>query len=304
MGDAIITGLAMGVGPREIARNIRLDLAGNLNRALRIARTEIVRASREASREIYKANEDVVGGYMRRSARSERTCAACWAMDGEVYSLDTPLDDHPNGLCYMVPYLPDAADMYNLDDTGVNAFEKLSEEQKRAILGPVKYEGYKQGLFGLKDLVGHTNSEEWGGMLVEKSLKSLLGEEKAKELVTEVLHGENGSGVEKGINQKDFKNGLEFGEATEIIVSGVRVTQERVQHWRDRHPEVKREMEENLINRAIDHPDYVIKSNKDKNTLLNYVIDDDNRWWVVVVNYPEDSDPFIVTIRRAREKGK
>lgn len=190
ISDAIITGIGMGVGPREIARNIRLDMAGDLSRALRIARTEIVRASREASREIYKANPDVVNGYIRRSARSERTCTACWAMDGEIYKLDEPLDDHPNGLCYMVPYLPDAADKYDLSDTGSAAFEKLSDEQKQAIFGPVKFEGYKQGLFGLKDLVGHTKSDEWGGMLVEKSLKSLLGEDKASNLIKQVLHPE------------------------------------------------------------------------------------------------------------------
>lgn len=190
IGDSILTGIGMGIGPREIARNIRLDMAGDLSRALRIARTEIVRASREASREIYKANPDVINGYIRRSARSERTCAACWAMDGERYALDEPLDDHPNGLCYMVPYLPDAADKYDLSDTGSAAFEKLSDEQKQAIFGPVKFEGYKQGLFGLKDLVGHTKSDEWGGMLVEKSLKSLLGEDKASNLIKQVLHPE------------------------------------------------------------------------------------------------------------------
>jgi hypothetical protein len=189
IGDSIITGIAMGIGPREIARNIRLEMAGDLSRAMRIARTEIVRASREASREIYKANPDIVGGYIRRSARSERTCAACWALDGEKYPVDQPLDDHPNGLCYEVPYLPDAADMYNLDDTGSSAFEKLSDEQKQAILGPVKFEGFKQGLFGLKDLVGHTHSDDWGDGIQEKSLSSLLGDEKAKELITDVLHG-------------------------------------------------------------------------------------------------------------------
>lgn len=189
IGDSILTGIGMGIGPREIARNIRTDMAGDLSRALRIARTEIVRASREASREIYKANPDIVGGYIRQSARSERTCAACWALDGEIYPLDVPLDDHPNGLCYMKPYLPDAADKYDLDNTGIKAFEKLSDEQKQAILGPVKFEGYKQGLFGLKDLVGHTHSDDWSDGITELSLKSLLGEEKAKELITDVLYG-------------------------------------------------------------------------------------------------------------------
>ncbi|KPL70106.1 hypothetical protein ADN00_18870 [Ornatilinea apprima] len=97
--EGLIQGLALGLSPAQIAINIRKGLGGNLARALTIARTEVLRSYREASRLTYKENEDVVAGWIWRSARNTRTCACCWAMDGTEHSLDERLDDHPNGRC-------------------------------------------------------------------------------------------------------------------------------------------------------------------------------------------------------------
>lgn len=188
MGKKLLNGLTMGVGPRQIARDIRLDMAGDLNRALRVSRTEIIRAKREATRLSYQENPDLVSEYIRRSSRSATTCSACWAMDGERYPLDTPLDDHPNGNCYDVPYMPELDKFYDHADTGTAAFEKLSEDEKKSVLGQVKYEGYSRGLFGINDLVTHYHSDEWGDSIGEASLKSVLGAEGAHDLWLEVLH--------------------------------------------------------------------------------------------------------------------
>lgn len=187
IGKKLLNGLAMGIGPREIARNIRVDMAMDLTRALRISRTEIIRAKRESSRLSYQENPKLIGGYIRMSSRSATTCAACWALDGKIYPLDTPLDDHPNGTCYEVAYMPELDKFYDHDDTGANAFDKLPEDVKQNILGPVKYEGWKQGLFSLGDMVTHTHSAEWGDMATEASLKSLVGADKANELIQSVL---------------------------------------------------------------------------------------------------------------------
>ena len=191
MGNKLLNGLAMGLGPREIARNIRIDMAMDLTRALRISRTEIIRAKRESSRLSYKENPKLIGGYIRRSARQSSTCAACWALDGVIYPLDTPLDDHPNGMCFEEPYIPELDKFYDHDDTGKNAFENLSDDEKREILGPAKFEGYKQGLFGIGDMVSHSHSDEWGEMATEASLKSLVGDEEAKKLIESVLQAKS-----------------------------------------------------------------------------------------------------------------
>lgn len=187
MGNKLLNGLAMGLGPREIARNIRIDMAMDLTRALRISRTEIIRAKRESSRLSYKENPKLIGGYIRRSARQSSTCAACWALDGVIYPLDTPLDDHPNGMCYEVPYIPELDKFYDRSDTGASAFEKLSDDEKREILGPAKFLAWKEGKFELKDLVVHTHNDKWGDMATEASLKSLVGEDEAKKLLMSAL---------------------------------------------------------------------------------------------------------------------
>jgi hypothetical protein len=60
--DALIAGEGTGQGPRTIARQIRQALGGNLVRAVRIGRTEVLRGCREASHRSYQANDDIMGG--------------------------------------------------------------------------------------------------------------------------------------------------------------------------------------------------------------------------------------------------
>ena len=67
--DTLIAGVATGQNPRTIARQIRQALGGNLVRALRISRTEILRSYREASHRSYQASDDIMEGWIWHSAR-------------------------------------------------------------------------------------------------------------------------------------------------------------------------------------------------------------------------------------------
>jgi SPP1 gp7 family putative phage head morphogenesis protein len=178
ISDALIQGLALGLGPRQIALQSRKALGGNLARALRIARTETLRAYREATYQTYQANRDLIGGWVWKSARNQRTCAACWAMDGTEHSIDERLDDHVNGRCFSVPKTKTWKELgfdieetrYRTKDTGIEAFEKLSEPEQLRVLGPAKFAAYKAGEFKLPDLVGRQFDRHWGNMRYEKSL--------------------------------------------------------------------------------------------------------------------------------------
>jgi|GEM_PF-859656 len=97
--DALVQGMLLGKNPRQVAREMRRALGVTLSRALTIARTETLRAHREATRASYQANNDIVTGWIWHSATDERTCAACWAMHGTEHKVDEILDDHPNGRC-------------------------------------------------------------------------------------------------------------------------------------------------------------------------------------------------------------
>jgi hypothetical protein len=169
VADKLIEGLATGLGAMQIAREIRAAFGANLTSALRTARTEPLRAYREASRQVYQANSDIVGGWIWRSARNERTCGACFAMDGSEHTLDEQLDDHVCGRCFMVPMLPGM----KRKETGIEAFGKLSTDQQAKILGRSKYAAFQQGVITLPDLVGRKYDPRWGWMRYEKSLREM-----------------------------------------------------------------------------------------------------------------------------------
>lgn len=178
VADGLVQGLALGQGPAVIARNIRAQMGGQLARALLLARTETLRAYRTASMENYRANGDIVEGWVWLSARNTRTCAMCWAMDGTFHTLDETLDDHPNGRCTAAPKIK-GMDL-PMRETGVQAFEKLSDADKLRVLGPSKYGAYRAGDLKLKQLVGTRHSDQWGRMFHERSLSQVLGSRTAK----------------------------------------------------------------------------------------------------------------------------
>lgn len=115
-------------------------------------------------------------------------CAACWAMHGTEHRLDEILDDHPNGRCTAIPLSRTWAeigarygvDLSDIPDTnpeiepGTALFEKLSQEQQIKILGPAKWQAWKDGKFALADIVGRARSKEWGTHRYERSLKEIL----------------------------------------------------------------------------------------------------------------------------------
>ncbi|HEU4752055.1 MAG TPA: phage portal protein [Armatimonadota bacterium] len=171
--DALLEGVGLGQSPREIARQVEAVLGGGRARALTIARTETLRAAREASRQSYAANADVVTGWTWVAQLDTETCAGCWAMHGTVHALGETLDDHPNGRCVMAPRTkswaeitgdPSLSDTRPEIETGADAFAGLSEEQQREILGPGMYELYRSGQIDVPDFVHQEQDDRWGTM--------------------------------------------------------------------------------------------------------------------------------------------
>lgn len=190
VSDALIMGVATGLGPREVARIIRRDVGMSLVRALRISRTEILRSYREATRRNYQANSDVVKGWIWHSALDRRSCACCWAMHGTKHGLDERLDDHVNGRCAMLPWTASWSDILGQKgegipdtrpqvETGASRFEKLPDADKEAILGKAAFQAYKAGAVKLEDFVGRSFSKRWGSMRSARSLSEIVGREEA-----------------------------------------------------------------------------------------------------------------------------
>lgn len=150
-GDALVTGVITGQNPRVIARSVRDALGVALARTLTISRTEVLRASREASLAQYRANRDVVEGWIWVAAHSPRTCPVCLALSGRVFPLDAPFASHPNCRCVPAPKLASRPSPFL---PGPDYFAGLPAATQRDILGPAKFALFTLGVIRLADLVG------------------------------------------------------------------------------------------------------------------------------------------------------
>lgn len=167
--DTLAHGVARGANPRVVARE--LQRATNLapNRAMTIARTEMIGAYRETATETYKASE-VVNGWTWHASLDDRCCPGCLAMHGQRFGADETLDSHPNCRCTQLPATPSWADL-GFDDipdgrqpieTGAERLGQMPEADQLAILGRRRLDAYNAGDIGLDDLVRTTKHAEWG----------------------------------------------------------------------------------------------------------------------------------------------
>lgn len=184
---ALIGGIAVGRNPRQIARDIRQALGGNLNRALTIARTETLRAYREASRAEYNANADLLDGWVWVADLSPRTCPSCWAQHGTEHPLDEIMATHPNCRCTMVPLTKSWSELgfgATPDDVritpGTQEFRKLSASDQQKVLGPRGYSAWKGNRFTLEDTIVRSESPVWGPSTSAGSLTQTLGNAQAR----------------------------------------------------------------------------------------------------------------------------
>ena len=183
--STMVTGMAAGWNPRRLARMLRSEFGMGLTRALRISRTEQLRAYNTATLGAYQSS-NVVIGWERMAALDERTCMACLELDGKRYGLDEPMDDHVNGRCAMLPITKSYKEM-GLDiaepdfrrETGEAWFLRQNEATQRDMMKSL-YAPWKDGQFALEDIQKLVKSDVWGNTWTPKTLKELKLEWKAK----------------------------------------------------------------------------------------------------------------------------
>lgn len=173
--DTFAAGLAQGWNPRKIARTIRREYHGALSNTLTVCRTETLRAYRTATQATYRANSDIVDGWIWLAAKQVRTCAACWGMDGTLHPLSEEFVDHPNGRCTQIPHLRSGgAQPWDAEEK----FRRLSEADQLRVLGPKKFEAWKAGELTLRDIPVRERSKAWGDHWRIRTLKELEAEGK------------------------------------------------------------------------------------------------------------------------------
>ena len=163
LGDALVRGVALGYNPRKMAKMAMRDgLGKSYTRMELVARTESLRSYREAARQNYILNSDIIRGYRRRCARSARTCIACIALDGTEYPLDVPFEEHPNGRCVAIPILRSGQGA-PMGETAREWFERQPEKTQLEMMGPGRLELWQNKQIGWGDLATVDHDPVWGG---------------------------------------------------------------------------------------------------------------------------------------------
>ncbi len=158
---ALTTAVLRGQGAQEASRTLRRALGSGQWVAERIARTEVIRAYREASRQSYLENSDVVSGWRWLSTHTARTCAACLAMDGRVFPSTVPMGTHPACRCVQVPVVI-GAEGVTTAQTGEEWLRDQDRETQEEILTPRGRAMWASGKVALSDFVRESYSPQWG----------------------------------------------------------------------------------------------------------------------------------------------
>jgi SPP1 gp7 family putative phage head morphogenesis protein len=181
MQMALVQGISLGEGPRTVARRVRKAADIGRQRAETIARTEMIRASREAQRQLYTQNPAVTG-YRRQATQDSRVCLACLALSGTLHATDVIMPSHPNCRCVMIPETLSWAEITgdsSIPDTRPEVatpdriLAGLSESEKLAIMGPARYQMYLDGK-PLADFVAVQDNQDWGPTTRVLPLRSLV----------------------------------------------------------------------------------------------------------------------------------
>ena len=180
--QSLVSGLAMGWNPRRLARTLRDDFGMGLDRALRIARTEMLRAWRTSTLAAYRKSGMVLE-WERIAAHDHRTCLACLLLDGTRYPLEREMEDHVNGRCALLPVTPSYASM-GIDAPEPDFHRELGRDWflaqppglQRDMMGAGRFDLWKQGLITLDQIPHKREDPVWGDSWVPKPLYLLKQE--------------------------------------------------------------------------------------------------------------------------------
>ena len=175
--DVLLSSVALGHHPNQIASELRDTLKVPLSRAKTIARTEAMRAYREGTRQEYQANDATVRGWIWVSALDKTTCASCIAQHGSLHPLDEQMSSHPSCRCVMAPQSVSWRDLGFTQigdpapiETGPHWFNRQDSATQAAIVGPTKHRAIRGRQITLPDLVERSTSPAWGPSTSEASL--------------------------------------------------------------------------------------------------------------------------------------
>lgn len=171
---AIIEGVKAGKNPRVIAAAIQDAFGGGLTDSLRMMRTLQLYSYREAARANYLETNGIVTGWVWFAELDADVCMSCVAQHGTIHDLEETLNDHHNGRCAPLPYIPEFGNP--VEQTGEDWFNSLPPAQQADMMGQGKFDAWKAGQFTFDKLSREVENDVYGAMRHETPLKDLVNE--------------------------------------------------------------------------------------------------------------------------------
>lgn len=172
--SALVRGMSVGENPRRVAadmlRRVQGAFEGGRVRAENIARTEMVDSFRAAAKRAQDANADLLTGWRWTAALSDRTCPSCLSMHGRVFPLEQEGPwDHPSGRCARTPVTKTWRELgFDIDEpvsppvqTGPEWFEDQTPAVQKQILGPARYQAWRDGNYPPEQWATLRQNPEW-----------------------------------------------------------------------------------------------------------------------------------------------
>lgn len=175
LSDAMLALTAQGKGARSIADMLtawdRVPYAWAEN----MARTVQQYSYRQATSLNYRANSDVVEGWVWYTALDDRVCPSCLAMHGTFHSNDEILNGHHQCRCVQIPKVTGSRWADEME-TGEQWFARQPDSVQRGIMGKGMHAAYKAGDIDFGKLSTTYNDPVYGEMRRAATLKELVGE--------------------------------------------------------------------------------------------------------------------------------
>lgn len=170
--QTIIDGVMKGQNPRVIAAAIQDAFGRGLTDALRMMRTLQLYAYRQAALANYLETGGIVTGWVWFAHLDSDVCLSCVSMHGTIHSLEETLNDHHNGRCAPLPYIPEFGNP--VEQSGEDWFKSLSPAQQAQMMGNGKFQAWRDGLFQFNQLSKVHTDDVYGDMRTETPLKDLV----------------------------------------------------------------------------------------------------------------------------------
>lgn len=171
--DTALALVAQGKGPTAIAQALNVWFQFPLAWANQTMRTAQLQSYRAANILSYRANAQVVRGWVWQAALGDpRTCPHCVSQHGTQHPLDEELISHHQCRCTPLPVVVGTT-WADTMETGVQWFERQPEPTQRTILGPGLYDAWRQGRVSLDNLSSDYHSDVYGRMARTATLKEL-----------------------------------------------------------------------------------------------------------------------------------